>query len=358
MKRIILLLLYISLFSFSDDLETIFFFYGDTRIEYLSGSKSPNFRIGDTDILGITNVGDFEILMEIFIEQPDNFVDFERLYIRWQRYGLFRITMGKFHPALGYASTKWHHGLHLMTITDRPQIINFEDEGGPLIAHGVGVKLDGVKKVGKMYAGYVVDIINGNLHFGSDNSSDYDKYKSVVSKIYIKPSYFSEVGISFAYDPTDVLHSDPAIGSVNVINRITAISMAYDKPGGFEFIGEYFITEELISDKKGKGGFFLISYPFFKGKGIYELRPFFMFDFIDWEEGNVWFEKVSLRLKIEEEEEEHLALSRKNAYTIGFKLSLSPFTALKLSATYEDRKYEKDLWHTRLVFSFMIPAGR
>ncbi len=358
MKRFILLILSSVWISFSDDYRTLFFFYGDVRTEYMSGKEMPDFKIGDTDILGIMTSKDFEILMEIFIEQPDNFVDFERLYLRWQRYGILRVTLGKFHPALGYASTKWHHGLHLMTIPDRPQIINFEDEGGPLLAHGVGIKFDGIKKVGGIYVGYVLDVINGNLHFGSDNSNDYDRYKSIAGKLYIKPSYFSEIGISSVYDPTDIEHESKEIGKVNVINRITAISLAYDKPGGAEFIGEYFFIEELVSDKRASGGFVLISYPVLKGKRIYELRPFIMFDFIDWDEGNVWFEKVSKRLELEEEPEEHLALARKNAYTVGFKLSFSPLVALKLSATYEDRFKAKDLWHAKMVFSFMIPTAR
>ncbi len=358
MKRLVFLLLSSIYISFSEDYRTILFLYGDVRIEYMSGKEIPDFKIGDTDILGIMTKNDFEILMEIFIEQPDNFVDFERLYIRWQKYGLFRITLGKFHPALGYASTKWHHGLHLMTIPDRPQIINFEDEGGPLLSHGVGIKLDGIKKLGNIHIGYVLDFINGNLHFGSDNSNDFDRYKSVAGKIYIKPSYFSEIGISSVYDPTDITHPDASIGKVNVINRIIALNIAYDKPGGVELIGEYFLIEELIEDKKASGGFLLFSYPLIKGGKIYELRPFVMFDFLDWESGNVWFEKVSQRLSIEEEEDEHRSLAKKNAYTVGFKLSFSPLIALKLSATYEDRLKEKDLWQAKMVISFMIPVAR
>jgi len=201
MGRIILLLFTLIAFSFSEEHSFNLFIYGDVRSE-LSKEDIPHFKIGDTDILGIFTKNDFEILMEVFIEQPDNFVDFERLYFKWEKFEIFNVILGKFHTSIGYASMKWHHGLHLMTLPDRPQIINFEDEGGPLPAHGVGIRVDGLVKASGMFFGYSMNIINGNQHFGADNSTDFDRYKSFATKVYIKPSYFSEIGVSWVYDPT------------------------------------------------------------------------------------------------------------------------------------------------------------
>ncbi len=355
MRRIIITLLTFIAVSFGEEGNLSLFIYGGVRSEYLSTENNTNFKIGDTDILGIFAKENFEILMEVFIEQPDNFVDFERLYVRWEKFDIFRITLGKFHPSLGYASMKWHHGLHLMTIPDRPQIINFEDEGGPLLAHGVGIRVDGLKKAGRVFVGYSFDIINGNQHFGADNSSDFDKYKSVFAKLYIKPTHFSEIGISGAYDPTDV-YSELLNKRVKTTNRILGLNLVYDKPGGAEFIAEYHKIDELISDKSAWGGFILISYPLIKGRNIYEFRPFLLLEKIDWETGNEWFINVLERLRLEEEEDEYTALAKKTGYTLGFKLSFNPLIALKLSYTYSDNKDEKDVWNVKAVLSFMIPA--
>ncbi len=355
MRRIILILLTFIVASFSEENNLNLFIYGDVRSEYLNLEDKANFKIGDTDILGIFTRGNFEVLMEVFIEQPDNFVDFERLYVKWEKFDIFRITLGKFHPSLGYASMKWHHGLHLMTIPDRPQIINFEDEGGPLLAHGLGIRADGLRKLKGIFVGYSIDIINGNQQFGADNSSDFDKYKSVVAKLYIKPTHFSEIGISGAYDPTDV-NSELLNKRVKTTNRILGLNLVYDKPGGTEFIAEYYKIDELISDKSAWGGFILISYPLIKGGNIYEFRPFLLLEKIDWEYGNEWFINVLERLRLEEEQDEYIALTKKTGYTLGFKLSFSPYTALKISYTYSDNKDIKDTWNAKAVLSFMIPA--
>jgi hypothetical protein len=47
--------------------------------------------------------------------------------------------LGRFHTPLGYWNTAFHHGQQLQTSVLRPQMIDFEDHGGIMPAHTVGI---------------------------------------------------------------------------------------------------------------------------------------------------------------------------------------------------------------------------
>ncbi len=118
-------------YSRSSEVDRFLNIFGEARGTYYSSENSFNFLVGDTDILGFIHDGKNKALIEIYLEQPDAFLDIERLYFE-RRFGdNFYFRVGKFHTPVGYFNQRWHHGLPLMTLIDRPHIVNFEDEGGP-----------------------------------------------------------------------------------------------------------------------------------------------------------------------------------------------------------------------------------
>jgi len=66
-------------------------------------------------------------------------VDLERAQITWLATSNFSVTAGRSHAMLGYYNTAFHHGTWFQTTIDRPRFVEFEDSGGPLPIHNVGV---------------------------------------------------------------------------------------------------------------------------------------------------------------------------------------------------------------------------
>jgi hypothetical protein len=62
----------------------------------------------------------------------------ERLQIGYTFSDNFTAWMGRFHTPYGYWNTAFHHGTQIQTAT-RPRFVDFEDNGGILPAHTVGL---------------------------------------------------------------------------------------------------------------------------------------------------------------------------------------------------------------------------
>ena len=66
-------------------------------------------------------------------------VDLERMQVGYAWSDAATVWLGRFHTPLGYWNTAFHHGQQLQTSVLRPQMIDFEDHGGVLPVHTVGV---------------------------------------------------------------------------------------------------------------------------------------------------------------------------------------------------------------------------
>ena len=89
-------------------------------------------------------------------------VDIERVEVAYIFAEWFRVRAGRFHTAIGYYNDAYHHGRYFQTTVDRPEMVRFEDEGGLIPAHSVGLHADGRVPIGA--AGslrYDVDLANG-----------------------------------------------------------------------------------------------------------------------------------------------------------------------------------------------------
>ena len=85
-------------------------------------------------------------------------VDIERLQIGYTFSDTATAWGGRFHTPYGYWNTAFHHGAQLQTAVLRPRFLDFEDSGGILPAHMVGVWGTGKIKAGEgqfTYDGYV-----------------------------------------------------------------------------------------------------------------------------------------------------------------------------------------------------------
>ena len=65
--------------------------------------------------------------------------DLERLQVGYTFSNATTLWLGRFHTPFGYWNTAFHHGQQLQTSVLRPQMIDFEDAGGVIPVHTVGV---------------------------------------------------------------------------------------------------------------------------------------------------------------------------------------------------------------------------
>jgi len=88
-------------------------------------------------------------------------VDIERLQIGYAFSDAATLWGGRFHTPFGYWNTAFHHGAQLQTSILRPRFLDFEDLGGILPTHMVGLWGTGKVKTGQSKFTYDVFVGNG-----------------------------------------------------------------------------------------------------------------------------------------------------------------------------------------------------
>ena len=94
---------------------------------------------------------------------PDGAVatDLERLQIGYTFSDTATLWGGRFHTPYGYWNTAFHHGAQIQTSVLRPRFLDFEDKGGILPAHMVGLWGTGKARAGRGKFTYDVFVGNG-----------------------------------------------------------------------------------------------------------------------------------------------------------------------------------------------------
>ena len=140
------------------------------------------FNVGNLDFYLTPRLGDrtralFELNTEVSSEGAVN-VDLERAQIGYQFSDEATVWMGRFHTPYGYLNTALHHGSWINNSLRRPKFLQFEDNGGIMPAHTVGLWLTGSRHVGgnkilyDLYAGNSQQIVEGVLDMRNAGNSN------------------------------------------------------------------------------------------------------------------------------------------------------------------------------------------
>lgn len=161
-------------------------FFGDTSLSFgrpVAPDHFLSFVFGAQDLLlkgelGNHIVATTEIAMEPGASQIG--VDIERFNVRWQSEHLF-IEAGRSHTSFGYWNNAYHHGTWLQPSIDRPRWVAFEDSGGLLPVHWVGLDLGAKFKVRSATLNLFASVGNGRGHIVDDvrNAGDYQSLKAL-----------------------------------------------------------------------------------------------------------------------------------------------------------------------------------
>jgi hypothetical protein len=131
-------------------------------------------------------------------------VDLERYLLSYKASKFFEAGVGRYHTAIGYYSTAYHHGTWFQTATGRPFMYIFEDSGGLLPIHSVGATFTGlVPGTDKLGLHWVAELANGRSsdpHASPVQNFYADRnHKAVNFATYIAPQAIRGLQIGGSY---------------------------------------------------------------------------------------------------------------------------------------------------------------
>ncbi len=190
-----------------------------------------NFQMGEFTLMTSSKLSNKLSFMSELVFGSDSSnvlaVDLERFLLSYRANKYFEASFGRYHTSIGYYSTAFHHGTWFQTATGRPFMYFFEDSGGLLPVHNVGVSLTGLVPGTKgLGLHWIAEIGNGrassNLDAPVQNYYSDRNHKSYNLAAYVAPDWLRglKMGGSYFRDriaPPGVAAVDQTIGSIYAI---------------------------------------------------------------------------------------------------------------------------------------------
>ncbi len=213
-----------------------------------AGYDKQGFRLGTFDIYLTPQLGDrVKGLVELAYEYDQNGVlsaDLERLQLGYVASDSLTVWGGRFHTPYGYWNTAFHHGAEIQTSITRPRMIAFEDQGGILPSHTVGVW--GTGKVDTAAGRLSYDAFVGNSDSMRDGELDYnasgfnEAAPTVGFRLGISPRAVSGLTLGVHAVQEKIDSFDAGAAQNGQINMQMVGAFGFFESDQWELIGEYY----------------------------------------------------------------------------------------------------------------------
>lgn len=219
------------------------------RTSRQKGDKN-SFGIGQIDLFITSRLSEkLSVLSELVLEagEDNSFVfEAERLLLQYSLNDYLNIGVGRYHTAIGFYNTAYHHGTWFQTATGRPMIFDFEDEGGILPIHNTGITINGRIPSGSLGLRYIAELGNGrtahSVHAEPvQNTGDENSGKSINLALLARPDRFPGLQTGFSVYRDRLA---PA-GTARVGQTILAAHAVYQRPD-FEFLNELVVVRHAL----------------------------------------------------------------------------------------------------------------
>jgi hypothetical protein len=186
----------------------------------------------------------FELAFE-FNSEGHAELELERLQLGYTFSDSLTLWAGRFHTPFGLWNTAFHHGANLQTSIYRPRFIDFEDKGGIIPAHSVGLWASGKTALGPgrmLYDAYLTNgprITDSTLDFNA--FTDDNTNKMVGGNLGYQPSgglTGLTVGMHAFGSTVDAYSTTSTVMSATRL-RMAGAYFGYDA-ADWEVIGEYY----------------------------------------------------------------------------------------------------------------------
>lgn len=283
--------------------------------------QTTTFSIGQMNLFITSTLSErFQFLTELVFEvhQDNDFEeDLERILLEYSASDYFKLSAGRYHTAIGYYNTAYHHATWFQTTTERPYIFEFEDEGGILPIHNVGLQASGLIPSGKLGLHYIAEVANGRTSSMPQaepvqNYVDENNHKAVNFAVFARPDAIPGLQVGFsAY--RDALFP-PNLPRVNetIVDGYAVLS----RPR-FEWLNEALMIRHAVT------GGHVFETPAFYSQiserfGLY--RPYFRYQYVNASSQEPIFPQVGLR----------------TGPSLGVRFDPNQSVALKLQYDYTD----------------------
>lgn len=319
-------------------------FHGDT-----AKGDTTSFTLGQLNLFVTSDISEkYKFLGEIVFEGgPDNIygqtrgeanafsVDVERMLLQYSYNDYFNISAGRYHTAIGYYNTAYHHSTWFQTATGRPFLFQFEDRGGILPVHTVGASVSGLIPSGALGLHYVAEVGNGRASRAPfteepvQNVIDDQNHKAFNIAFYARPESVRGLQAGFSVY-RDVL---APVEASRVGETILAAHVVYIRPK-FEWLNEALVIRHapfgLAHVYETPGFYTQISEQF----GAY--RPYFRYQYVNGSDHEPIFPDVG----------------RREGPSAGLRFDASESVALKLQYDYTAIRNQQAIHSLALQLGF------
>lgn len=320
---------------------------GTPRIE-IQGFADVNFRasnqqgttnsfsLGQLDLFLTSRLSEkFSVLSELIVEAgQDNRFTFEihRLLLRYTPNDNLNLSVGRYHSAIGFYNTAYHHGSWFQTAVNRPFIFAFESKGGILPLHNVGVSATGRIPSAPFGLRYIAEVGNGRasrsrLDQAVQTAVDENNGKSFNLGLFARPKSLPgfQTGFSIYRDnltPAGV----PKVGQTIMAGHAVYQGRLYE------------ILNEAVVVRHERGG------RVFHTPGLYtqfsrrfgDLRPYARYQYVNVPSDDPIFPDVG----------------RRNGPSFGIRYDVSDYAAFKAQYDHTQRRRQTPIDELMLQFAF------
>lgn len=275
--------------------------------------KTNTFSLGQLDLFITSRLSEkFSVLSELILEAgEDNAFTFEvhRLLLKYSPNDYFNLSAGRYHTAIGYYNTAYHHGSWFQTAANRPFLFAFESKGGILPLHNVGVTATGRIPSAPFGLHYVAEIGNGRAAHSPQarpvqTAVDENNGKAFNLGVFARPNQVPGLQTGFSVY-RDQLTPD---GAPKVGQTIMAAHLVYQNAR------DEFLNEAMAIRHASEGRVFYTPgfYTQFSRR-FGKVRPFFRYQYVNAPSDDPIFRSVG----------------RRNGPSLGLRYDLSDFVAFK-----------------------------
>jgi hypothetical protein len=309
--------------------------FADTQYE--ANEDDNNFTLGDMDLFITSEVArNLKFFTEVVVEfesSGETVIDLERYVIEYEYADWLHISAGRGHTAIGYWNHTFHHGKWLYTTTDRPAIFEFEDKGGILPVHFVGIAVEGNLQFDFGNLSYMTNLANGRdrVHTKVQRIKDANDSKQVSMMFTLEPDFARGLGVG-ANVLFDSIPNNPAVGRFDSTQEAIAGFHLFYIDNKVEFITEFqHIDHSSIADFSHNGGYVQVAHRFGK------FKPYYRFDFLNIDPHDSYFaDKEDL-----------------DRHTFGIRYDWKTFAAIKLEYRHSETDSKSNNWGTvQIAFAF------
>jgi len=272
-------------------------FRGFSDVDYhassLRGTKN-SFALGQFNLFITSRLTDrLSFLAETVFEadQTNAYgVELERLLFTYAASDYLNVSIGRYHTAIGFYNTAYHHATWLQTAVDRPFLFAFEDDGGILPIHNVGITATGHIPSGGLGLHYVAEVGNGRASRTPEepvqNVRDENNGKAVNFALYARPDAWRgfQAGFSLYHDRLTPLGL-PTVGEFIYSGHVVY------QGSRFEWLNEALVVRETMVGGRvlhTPGWYTQISRKFGP------IRPYFRYQYVNVPQGDPLFSDVGL----------------------------------------------------------------